>query len=278
MNVSEHTTIFKQEMKRRGYGISSIETYYSNIALFLSSSDKDHPKNVNEQDIRNYLSKFNEPNTQRSHHSAIKLFYEICIGQKDKFRYIPYAKKSKKLPIVLSEEEVQRMFNACTNVKHKAIFALLYACGLRVSEVINLKIVDVDSSRMVINILQAKGKKDRQVMLPETLLQILRQYYKQYKPKVYLFNGQNSLYYSARSINEFLKDIARKSGIENKRIYAHLIRHCTFTHMVENGVDIRIIQKVAGHGSIKTTEGYTHISNNLIAKTFSPINTIKINP
>lgn len=276
MNVSEHSDLFKQEMKRRGYGASSIETYHSNISVFLSKSKKDHPKNVNEQDIRDYLSCFAEPNTQRSHHSAIKLFYEICIGQKDKFRYIPYAKKSRKLPIVLSPEEVQRMFDVCSNLKHRAIFALLYACGLRVSEVINLKITSVDSSRMVINVLQAKGKKDRQVMLPANLLHLLREYFKKYRPKEYLFNGQSSLQYSARSINEFLKELARQARVDNKRIYAHLIRHCTFTHMLENGVDLTIIQKVAGHSSIKTTQGYAHISNSLISRTYSPLNAVRL--
>lgn len=264
MNISEHSALFIQEMKRRGFSENTIKTYYSNLVLFLGKQTKDHPKNVNEQDIRNYLAAFKEQNTQRSHHSAIKLFYEICMNQKDKFRYLPYAKKSNKLPIVLSPEEVQKMFNACTNLKHRAIFALLYACGLRVSEVINLQIKDVDSSRMVINILQAKGKKDRQVMLPQSLLDLLRAYFKEYKPQVYLFNGQNSLQYSARSINEFLKQIAQKAGVDNKRIYAHLIRHCTFTHMLENGVDLTIIQKIAGHSSIKTTQGYTHVSTNLL--------------
>jgi integrase/recombinase XerD len=276
MNISEHSALFIQEMKRRGFSENTIKTYYSNLVLFLGKQTKDHPKNVNEQDIRNYLAAFKEQNTQRSHHSAIKLFYEICMNQKDKFRYLPYAKKSNKLPIVLSPEEVQKMFNACTNLKHRAIFALLYACGLRVSEVINLQIKDVDSSRMVINILQAKGKKDRQVMLPQSLLDLLRAYFKEYKPQVYLFNGQNSLQYSARSINEFLKQIAQKAGVDNKRIYAHLIRHCTFTHMLENGVDLTIIQKIAGHSSIKTTQGYTHISNSLITRTYSPISSIRI--
>lgn len=276
MNISEHSSLFIQEMRRRSFSENSIKTYYSNLVLFLSKQKKDHPKNINEQDIRDYLASFKEQNTQRSHHSAIKLFYEICINQKDKFKYLPYAKKSNKLPIVLSPDEVQRMFNECTNLKHRAIFALLYACGLRVSEVINLQIKDVDSSRMVIKILQAKGKKDRQVMLPQSLLDLLRVYFKEYKPEVYLFNGQNSPQYSSRSINEFLKQIAHKAGVENKRIYAHLIRHCTFTHMLENGVDLTIIQKVAGHSSIKTTQGYTHISSSLITRTYSPISSIRI--
>lgn len=276
MRISEHITFFEQEMSRRNYGQQTIENYSSCLKKFFGQSAKDHPKNINETDIRSFLGTFDEPNTQRGYHSAIKKFYAICLNQPNKFKYIPYCKKSKKLPIVLSPEEVQRMFNACENLKHRAIFALMYAAGLRVSEVINLKTTNVDSSRMVINILQAKGQKDRQVPLPESLLTLLRAYFKQYRPKEFLFNGQNSLQYSTRSINEFLKAIAKKANVCNKRIHAHLIRHCTFTHMLENGVDLSVIQKIAGHSTIKTTQGYTHISNSLISRTFSPLQNIRI--
>ena len=142
MNISEHTNNFIQEMRRRGMSDNSISSYKSNIAVFFSWTTKDHPKNINEQDIKNFLSQYTEPNTQRNYHSAIKKFYAICLNQKDKFRYIPYCKKSQKLPIVLSVEEVQKMFSVCENKKHKVILALLYSCGLRVSELINLTLWD----------------------------------------------------------------------------------------------------------------------------------------
>lgn len=276
MNIPKYTDEYVKELRRRNFSENSIKNYASCLALFLSKMTKEHPLHVNEADIKQYLSQFTEPNSQRSAHSAIKKFYEICLHQKDKFKYIPYCKKSHKLPIVLSQDEVQRIFNACTNLKHRAIMALLYGCGLRVSEVINLKPEHIDSSRMVINIIQAKGKKDRQVMLPETLLTILRSYFKQYRPQEFLFNGQNSLQYSSRSINEFLKTYADKAGIKNKRIYAHLYRHTSFTHLVENGTDINLIQKIAGHANVKTTLIYTHISHNLISKINSPLTQINI--
>jgi len=177
---------------------------------------------------------------------------------------------------LLSVEEIQKLFNACTNVKHKTILSLLYSAGLRVSEVINLKITHIDSSRMIINIINAKGGKDRQVMLNQNVLELLRTYFKMYKPREYLFNGQNSQQYSSRSINEFLKNYADKAGIENKRIYAHLMRHTSFTHMVENGTDINLIQKLAGHSSVKTTLMYTHISHNIIKNIQSPIAQINL--
>lgn len=156
MNISEHAQHFEQEMKRRNFSIQTIENYSSCIKKFFSQSTKDHPKNINESDIRVFLSQFTTPNTQRAYHSAIKKFYEICLGQKEKFKYIPYCRKDKKLPIVLSQEEIQRMFSACENLKHTVILSLLYSAGLRVSELINLKWRDIDRSRMIINVIQAE--------------------------------------------------------------------------------------------------------------------------
>lgn len=132
MNISEHIDKFIQEATRRNYSQNTVNNYISCLKLFFGQSTKDHPKNINEGDIKEFLSKFKEPNTQRSYHSAIKKFYDICLGQKNKFKYIPYAKKNDKLPIVLSVDEIQRMFNVCENKKHKVILALLYSCSLRV--------------------------------------------------------------------------------------------------------------------------------------------------
>lgn len=159
MNISEHTTFFEQEMKRRNFGQQTIENYSSCLKKFFGQSTKDHPKNINEADIRTFLSSFTTPNTQRAYHSAIKKFYEICLGQKEKFKYIPYCRTDKKLPIPLSQSEVQRMFDVCENMKHRVIMCLLYSCGLRVSELINLKWSHIDRSRMIINIVASKGKK-----------------------------------------------------------------------------------------------------------------------
>lgn len=276
MDISAHTTFFKQEMKRRNYGQQTIDNYSSCIQKFFASSKADHPKNIHEKEIREFLGKFDEPNTQRAYHSAIKKFYLICLNQKNKFRYIPYAKKSKKLPIVLSQYEIQRMFDVCENLKHKTILALLYSCGLRVSELINLKWSHIDRSRMIINIIQAKGKKDRQVSLQQQIIPILEKYYKQYKSKEYVLNGQNSLQYSERSVGEVIKQLGQKAGIK-KKIYTHLIRHCTFTHSVEMGVDINIIQRIAGHSNVKTTMIYCHLSDSLISKTANPIKNINLN-
>lgn len=276
MNISEHTSKFIQEMKRRNYSENTIYNYTKSLEVFFSKSTKDHPKNINEDDIRQFLNQFDEPNTQRSYHGAIKKFYEICLNQKNKFKYIPYARKNKKLPIVLSIQEIQSMFNVCENKKHKVILGLLYSAGLRVGELINLKWVDIDRSRMIINIIQAKGKKDRQVTLSPDLIPLLEDYWKEYKPKEFILNGQFSNQYSERSVNEVIKQLAEKSGIK-KRVYTHLIRHCYATHLVESGTDINIIQRLLGHSNVKTTAIYTHISHNLISKVNNPLSNINLN-
>lgn len=275
MNIHEHIIYFEQEMKRRNFGNKTIENYSSCLKKFFGQSKKDHPKNINEQDIRNFLGKFDAPNTQRGYHSAIKKFYEICLGQKNKFKYIPYCKSSKKLPIVLSQDEIQKMFDVCSNLKHRVILAILYSAGLRVSELINLKWSHIDRSRMIINIIQAKGQKDRQVALTPSLIPLLEKYYHAYHPIDYVLNGQNYPQYSARSVGEVIKQLANVAAIK-KRVYTHLIRHCAFTHMVEMGTDINLIQRIAGHSNVKTTSIYCHISDSLISKIPSPISHIKI--
>jgi len=276
MEIRNHLIEFSNEIKRKGYRDQSVKNYVSCVDRFLSYfKDRPQPKAINESDIKNYLAQFKEHNTQRAHHGAIKCFYKYVIRQPDKFKFIEYCKRSRKLPIVFSVEEIQRLFNACSNLKHRAIIALMYSTGLRVGEVIALKIEDIDSSRMVINILNAKGGKDRQVMLNQNLLDLLRNYFKQYKPKEYLFNGQFTSQYSQRSIAQFLKHYADKAGL-NKRIYPHLIRHCSFTHLVELGTDINLIQRLAGHQSVKTTNLYIQTSHALISKIQSPLTQISL--
>lgn len=276
MNFPKYEVEFINEMSRRNYSKETIKNYVSCLKMFFDFFKlKEHPIHVNETDIKQYLGKFKITNTQRSQHGAIKKFYEICIGQKEKFKYIPYARKENKLPIVLSVDEIQKMFFVCENTKHKVILALLYSCGLRVSELINLKWENIDRSRMIINIIQAKGNKDRQVMLTPQLIPLLEKYWKEYHPKEYVLNGQVQLQYTDRSVGQVVKQLANKAGL-NKRVYTHLLRHCSFTHMMENGTDINLIQKLAGHSSVKTTSIYTHISHNLISKIQSPLSLIRI--
>jgi site-specific recombinase XerD len=281
MNISEHANKLREYMKFRNYSDNSTENYCSNFTGFLAYFEKKgvtHPDRINAEMIIEFLKQFSEPATHSGYHSAIKVYYEkVARVGIEKFKYIERPKRNKKLPIVLSQDEIQKMFDVCENLKHKAILALLYSCGLRVSELINLKWVHIDRSRMIINIIQAKGKKDRQVMLSASIIPLLEKYFREYKSKEYVLNGwKDELQYSSRSVGEVVKQLAAKAGIDSKRVYTHLIRHCSFTHLVEQGTDINLVQRLAGHQNVKTTMMYCHISNNLISKIISPLNSIHL--
>lgn len=260
--------------------IKTQENYQSSVGTFLKCFEKEaDPQHIKTEQIKEWLLTFQTINTRNHKLCAVKSFYEITVGMPLKLEKIPYSKKDKKLPIILSVEEIQRMFTACENLKHKVILALLYSAGLRVSELINLKWTHIDRSRMIINVVQGKGKKDRQVMLSADLIPLLEKYWNEYRPKEYVLNGQfpdKELRYSDRSVGEVIKQLAAKAGLDNKRVYTHLIRHCFATHLVEQGTDINLIQRLLGHSNVKTTSVYLHISNNLIRNIPSPIAGIKM--
>ena len=255
--------------------LATQKNYISCVTTFLYHfRNEREPKEIPTQLIKEWLLKFGI-NTRNHKLCAIKSFYEITVNMPVKIDRIPYAKKSKSLPIVLSVDEIQKMFSVCDNLKHKVILGLLYSCGLRVSELINLKWQHIDRSRMVINIIAAKGDKDRQVGLPENIIPLLEKYYLEYKCKPYVLEGQFKEQYSSRSVLQVVKHLAEKAGL-NKKVWTHLIRHCYGTHQVESGVDINLIQKILGHSNVKTTNIYLHTSHNLISKIQSPINQIRL--
>jgi len=202
--------------------------------------------------------------------NAIKLFFKVNRHPEIQLDRIERPRKSTYLPDILSQKEVIQFIGSFNNLKHQTIMLTIYACGLRKSELINLKIQDIDGHRNVIKIQQSKGAKDRLLPLPESLKLLLRKYYLQYKPKEYLFNGQNKLQYSSTSIDKLVKRAVRKMGIK-KRITAHTLRHSYATHLVERNLNLRYIQEALGHRSSKTTEIYTQLSQNKISKMISPI-------
>lgn len=277
MNIGKYIQQYSEDLRLKNYGERTISNYVSQVKCFLGHFNKvaTKPSEINERMIKEWLLQAQTINSRKHRISAVKLFYSLTGKQPLKFKSIEYPRSDKKLPIVLSQDEVQAMFSACQNLKHKVIMALLYSAGLRVSELLNLKWQHIDRSRMIINIIGAKGKKDRQVMLAADLIPLLEKYFYQYKSKEYVLNGQFTLQYSAKSVGEVVKQLAQKAGIK-KRVYTHLMRHCAFTHMVEAGTDINLIQRLAGHNNVKTTAIYTHISDNVISKIASPIAGIKI--
>lgn len=279
MNIPIWLDRYCTDSKLKYPSVKTQENYQSSVKSFLYKfKDVKEPSRISTQEIKEWLCSFDTINTRNHKLCGIKSFYEITVGMPLKLGKIPFSKKDKKLPIVLSVDEIQLMFKVCENLKHRVILALLYSCGLRVSELINLKWSHLDRSRMIINIIQAKGNKDRQVMLTPELIPLLTDYWNEYKSKEYILNGQfpdKQLQYSDRSVGEVVKKLASKAGI-NKRVYTHLMRHCSFTHMVENGTDINLIQKLAGHSNVKTTSIYLHISHNHISKISSPLSAIKL--
>jgi site-specific recombinase XerD len=202
--------------------------------------------------------------------NALKFYYEQVLKNAKLFIEVPRPKKPFKLPTVHSTVQVKQLIDSIENVKHKAMLMLGYAAGLRVSEIVNLKLQDIDSARMVINVRCAKGKKDRQVMLSPILLQKLRAYYIIYKPRVFMFEGQCGGQYSIRSVQEVFKSAKLKAG-NRKKGGIHSLRHSFATHLMEAGTDIRIIQELLGHNNIRTTERYTHVSIKKISMVESPL-------
>jgi site-specific recombinase XerD len=277
MQIPKHIEMFRKDLMLKNYAQSSIDNYVSQVRCFLNHFDGafTEPSKVNESAIKDWLLEANSINGRKHRISALKLFYSLTIKQPMKFKYIEYPRGEKKLPIVLSQDEIQRMFDVCENKKHKVILALLYSAGLRVSELINLKWKHLDRDRRIINIVAAKCRKDRQVMLAESLIPLLDSYWREYRSVEYVLNGQFGLQYSERSVGQVVKQLAKRAGIR-KPVWTHLIRHCSFTHMVEGGVEIGLVQRLAGHNSPKTTAIYLHTSDRVVSRINSPLSAITL--
>lgn len=271
---------YLEKLKLKRYSENTIRTYTISFTDFINYYSQKDLLEISEEDIKNYLLYLVEKRKvsasyQNQAINAIKFYYEKVCGRK-KLPYITIDRpfQDKILPTVLSEEEVIRIINSVTNIKHKAILLTIYSSGLRISEVINLKIADIDSSRKVIIIRQSKGKKDRNSLLSEKLLIVLREYFKLYKPKMWLFEGQTGEQYSDSSIQSIFRDACYKAKIQ-KKATVHTLRHSFATHLLERGTDLRYIQELLGHSSSKTTEIYTHITHKGMEQVKSPLDNLE---
>lgn len=257
--------ICDQKLHYFNYSQRTASMYLFYIKQFLDKID--NIQRINSKYFQSYLDnyKFTSVSQQNQVINAIRFLYKFVLNKKyDKVSF-KRPRSEKKLPKIIENSFILDKLSKIENIKHKTILSLVYSVGLRVSEVVNLKIEDVDSKRMLILIKNAKGRKDRIVPLSENILNLLRNYYKKYKPVKYLFNGQKSIQYSIISCqNLYKKYIDENSSIHN-------LRHSCFTNLLENGTDLRIIQKIAGHSSTKTTEIYTHVSSNILNKIKLPI-------
>lgn len=270
---------FVEQLKLKAYSPNTIKTYSIEFAQLLKIL-KDYPvENLSPEKLRSYILycidtlKLSE-NLIHSRLNAIKFYFEQVLHREKFFVDIPRPKKRSTLPKAFSVEEIKKMFSVMeNNLKHLLVLKLCYGMGLRVSEIVNLKIPDIDSKMMLVLINQGKGKKDRYVNLPQSVLDLLRRYYLEYKPKEYLFEGQYGGQYSVRSCQSIFKSAMRKAKI-NKKIGIHGLRHSYATHLVEQGTDIRFVQDLLGHSNIKTTMIYTHLTDVTKRKIKSPLDNL----
>lgn len=269
--------IFLQQLKLKAYSASTIRTYRSEFLQLLQLLKQTPVNQLTTTDLRRYMVYAMEKegiseNTAHSRLNALKFYFEQVLAREKFFWQIPRPKKPQLLPKLLNEEEIRRLFNALQNKKHKAMLFTAYSAGLRVSEIVHLKIIHIDSKRMQIFIERAKGKKDRYVNLSPVLLDILRNYIKEYKPAPikYLFESdQTLLAYPIRTVQQIFTNAKNKAGIK-KEVGVHSLRHSFATHLLDKGTDIKYIKELLGHFDIKTTERYLHVSKQQLINIVSP--------
>ena len=266
---------FKRYLFSKRYSANTINTYSDALKSFLNFCNAKQIIDISNEDViaynNDYILKNNfSVSYQNQIVNAIKLYFRIVKDSKIEIDKIHRPKRAKVLPNVLSKDEIKKILEAHTNLKHKTMLSLIYSCGLRCGELLALQPQHIDSKRNIVIIKNAKGKKDRIVPLSPKILIYLRNYYKAYKPQTYLFEGQKSgTPYDARSLQLILKQALKKSGI-TKPVTLHWLRHSYATHLLESGTDLRYIQELLGHSSSKTTEIYTHVSTKSIQLIKSP--------
>jgi integrase/recombinase XerD len=266
---------YVQKLKRKRYSKNTIDTYTYMFRDFISHFPNTEPEQLAEPEIRQYIdflihTRKVAQSTQNQAINAIKFYYEQVLGQQNTKYVFDRPRKEHKLPVVLNKEEVKAILNANQNIKHRSMLTLVYSSGLRSGELLNLAISDIDSNRMMIHIKGAKGKKDRYSILSKTALSLLREYFKQYRPKKWLFEGQSGDQYSATSLRSVFHKGVALAKIK-KKVRLHDLRHSFATHLLESGTDLRYIQTLLGHSSSKTTEIYTHVSERHIGLIVSPL-------
>ena len=269
---------YLEMLQQKRYADNTQKIYISYMRDFATMFRKFDLKEVTKEQINRYIlwlirEKGISPSQQNQRINAIKFFYEKVLGRPKEFYDIERPRKSFVLPKVLSENEVLAILRASTNLKHKAVLGTIYSAGLRRSELINLRIQDVQFDKHILYIRGGKGQKDRTSILSDSISIVLQHYLKRCKPNYWMFEGPNRSKYSTASVARILNAAVEKAGIR-KRVTPHMLRHSFATHLLEQGVDIRYIQTILGHESSKTTEIYTHVSTRSLAKIKSPLDLI----
>lgn len=263
------------DLQLRGLSPKTQKAYLNQVRDFARYFKKS-PDQLGESEVKEYLlyllkEKKASDSTVRQYYGALKFLYQTTLKRNWVIEKIPYLKTKKRLPVVLDRKEVDSLFSATENLKHRAILMLIYSSGLRVAEVAHLKITDIDSKRMMIRIQQSKGGKDRYSILSNVALDVLRQYWRKYRPKEWLFPGyRDDKPISDRSIQKIFGKAKTLAGIK-KPASAHTLRHSFATHLLEAGTDLHHIQLLLGHKSPKTTTIYLHVSRKDLARVISPL-------
>lgn len=267
--------LMDRELRIRGLAENTRESYLEKMRCFVRHFMR-APDQLTAEDVKQYqlfLTKDRRVtwSTFNVHVCAIRFFYRNVLQVDWDVEHIPYQRTGKRLPVVLSGEEVVALLDATANLKHRAILMTLYSAGLRASEAVHLRLPDIDSKRRMIRVGQGKGRKDRYVMLSETLLETLRCYWRENRPDPWLFPGQDpSRPLTRESVEKFFVRAKEKAGIR-KRVSPHSLRHSFATHLLERGVNIRVIQRLLGHRSLRSTEIYTHVAQSYVRDTKSPL-------
>jgi site-specific recombinase XerD len=269
---------YAQLLTIKRYSPRTVKTYSNALRQFLAAFPGRDPEAITIPEIEAFVNyqvvhKRISASYQKQLVGAVKFLFQEVYRRNIPIDYLYPVRPETKIPVVLSKEEVKAIVNASENLKHRCMLVGLYSGGLRLGELINLKIADIDSKRMVLRLCGAKGNKDREVMLSEKFLALLREYYAKYKPKEWLFEGQGGGQYSPRSVQLVFQSALAKSGVK-KKASVHTLRHSFATHLLENGIDIRYIQSLLGHSSIRTTQIYTHLTEAKKAVIRSPFDQI----
>jgi len=268
------------KLKELRYSENTLKTYTGLFEEFINYYNTTETEDIDESMITDFLrylviERKVSSSYQNQAINSVKFYYERVLGGQRKIYLVERPREEKTLPTVLNEKEIAELLNCTNNIKHKAILMLGYSAGLRLSELTNVKLKDIDSERMQIRIENAKGNKDRYSILSPNLLVVLRKYFLDYKPKIWLFEGADGAQYSKRSIQLVMQDSVKKAGIK-KKVSVHSLRHSFATHLLEGGTDLRYIQSLLGHGSSKTTEIYTHITTKGFDQIKSPLDKLNI--
>jgi site-specific recombinase XerD len=268
-----------EELVRRNYGERTQKTYVGAVAA-IARYFKKSPDRLSGDEVRTWQLSLRERglsfSTYNTHSCALRFFFRYVDPRGvDLTTLVPFARRERKLPTILAQDEVRALLAAVTDGRDRVMITVAYACGLRVSELASLRIVDVDGVRKLLHIHAGKGRKDRLVPLTDSLLTLLRDYYRIYRPKEWLFVGPRGGHVVDRTVQRAVREAAARAGIR-KRVTPHTLRHCFATHMLEAGIDLRTVQSMLGHNSLGTTIRYHHVARQVVTAMKSPLDILDV--